>query len=139
MSVTTITMDRWGRDHWSTYAYLASIILNHEGVPSRARMRCDADIHPGLDDPLRAVTFGSNRKKYPTRLRDGEQEGHDDWSCVEDMVTTGLVEWNGTGAHPRFAFTDSGWAVWHQFNRHIAEHPHAWSNTFAPDPGLVPA
>lgn len=127
-----IDMALWHKDHWTTYAYLASRILDYNGVPNLDNMRCDPNIHPGLHtlSPMGNARDGS---EYPTRLKDGTLvHGHDDWSCVEDFVSYGLVEWNGTGIHPQFAFTDAGWEIWHQFNRWIAEHPGKWSATFRP-------
>lgn len=123
----TVPMEQWARDHWSTLAYIGLQIVNEAGKVDRRRMRCDVDLHPGF------AHSGSYGKKYPTRLKDGtERERHDDWSCVDDFIDHGLVEWNGTGINPVFTFTDDGWALWYEFQKHIAENPKSWSATFTP-------
>lgn len=129
----------WGRDHWTTFAYLAHVIVNEQGQPNILKMRCDRDLHP--------VLAGSHvmrsQKKYPTQLRrnpDGTrrlQEDHDDWSCCEDFAEVGLVEEIGTGTHPVYRFTELGWKLWFDFQRHIADHPGAWSGTYTPPAFLL--
>lgn len=116
--VTSIAL--WGKDHWSTYTYLGYLIVHANGIPQKDRMRCDPDLHPGLLGAYQArESFGSN--KYPTRLKGGiEKDNHDDWSCIEDAVALGLVEWNGTGMHPIFAFTPKGWELHAKLEKHIA-------------------
>jgi hypothetical protein len=100
-----IPMSKWGRDHWSTLGYIECMCVDNKGVPGRDQMRCDPDVHPGLA----GRGTGTTGKKYPTRLKDGEEVyGHDDWSCAEDMEREGLLEWNGTGIHPVFKLTEKG-------------------------------
>ena len=116
-----IPPELWGKDHWSTFAYVANRILDYKGVPNLTHMRSDPNLHPGLPNisPMGNVLDGA---KYPTRLKDGrEVTNHDDWSCVEDMEAAGLVEWRGTGISPVFKFTDSGYEVWAKLYRHKAE------------------
>jgi hypothetical protein len=122
-----LPIEQWGRDHWSTYAYLASRILDYRGKLAEEQMRVDPSIHP-----LRAHR-GTTGTVYPTRLKDGSQQiGHDDWSCIDDFEEAGLVNWGGSGLYPIFSFTEKGYQVWFQLYRWIAEHPGAWSATFAP-------
>lgn len=99
-------LDRWGKDHWSTLAYLHTCIVNGQ-PPNREKMRVDVDIHPGQENS--GCRLGS---KYPTILRDGGiLINHDDWSCLEDAEALGMVEAVGTGLHPDYVFTDLGWKV----------------------------
>jgi hypothetical protein len=86
-----IPMDRWGKDHWSTLAYFETLVVDHKGMISNARMRCNARLHRNFAwmTPFSPHTAES---EYPTRLKGGiEQPGHDDWSCLEDMIAAGLV------------------------------------------------
>jgi len=113
----TIPIDQWGKDHWSTFAYIEHCCTNNDGIPDLRRMRADRDLHPGL-----AVNpdFGEN-KKYPTRLKENrEVHNHDDWSCVEDMEALGLLRWVGSGISPCFKLTDLGWKIAHQLREHKA-------------------
>lgn len=116
----TTPIGLWGKDHWSTYGYIGYIIVHARGIPQKERMRTDPDLHPGLLGATQARdNFGS--KKYPTRLKGGiEVEDHDDWSCVEDAVALGLIEWNGTGMHPMFAFTPAGWKLHEKLEKYVA-------------------
>jgi hypothetical protein len=95
--------------------------VDYKGVPNPEHMRVDLDIHPQFGN--RASQAGSTRlKKYPTVIKGGEKvEGHDDWSCVDDFVAAGLLEWKGTGVNPVFALTDEGYKVSALLRRHRAE------------------
>ena len=107
-------MSQWGRDHWSTFAYLETVVVDHRGIPNLNRMRCNHELHPGLTNwnPIAGVIDGS---KYPTRLKGGvEINDHDDWSCVEDMESEGLVEIKGTGINPVWELTEKGSAIAHE-------------------------
>lgn len=86
----SVPMERWGKDHWSTFAYLETRVVDGKGKIDNARMRCNARLHRhfAVVSPFGALQDGS---KYPTRAKDGDIENHDDWSCLEDMVAAGLV------------------------------------------------
>ena len=113
-----IPMQRWGKDHWSTFAYIECRCVDHKGVPGRNQMRCDADVHPGLTNRANN-TFPDS--KHPTRLKDGEVEGHDDWSCADDMEREGLLEWKGTGINPVFVLTKKGKEMAAKLRQHKAD------------------
>lgn len=77
----------WGKDHFSTLAYLETCAVDHSGSVSNARLRCDERLHPAVVDRLPVEA-----RDYPTILRGGKlQAGHDDWSCIEDFVAAGLL------------------------------------------------
>jgi len=105
-SAAFIPMEKFGKDHWSTFAYLESCAVDNEGRIDLRRMRCDPDRHLGLVINLHMVTT----EKYPTRLRAvGEQvRDHDDWDCFEDLEAAGLCTWEGTGVNPIAALTKYG-------------------------------
>jgi hypothetical protein len=122
-----IPMEQWGKDHWTTFAYLETCAVDNKGVVGREQMRCDPDIHPGLANRANSLF----RTKYPTRLKgyfkpDGTKDesvvvaDHDDWSCFEDMVAAGLMEWNGTGINPVVKFTPEGHKIAGQLREHRA-------------------
>lgn len=87
-----IPMARWGKDHWSTFAYVETRIVDHGGKISHDHMRCDADRHPLMHQAKRMPSLGGGDRKYPTRLKDGEQPDHDDYDCLDDAITAGLLE-----------------------------------------------
>lgn len=130
--LNAIPMERWGRDHWSTLAYIETRCVDFGGdmTVNRGleRMRCNHSLHPGL-----AGWAQPDGSESPTRLNDGTTvSNHDDWSCAEDMERDGLIEWLGTGIHPVFKLTDAGKAVAQQLRSHKAGG--GTFSTFTPAP-----
>lgn len=97
----------FGKDHWSTYAYVETRIVDYAGLLNHDHMRTDADRHPLMMGHKRTMARGAaqnNTRKHPTRLKartapdsDGkfgsvELPDHDDYDCLEDLVAAGLVE-----------------------------------------------
>lgn len=110
----SIPIGRWGKDHWSTFAYIAHWCAEYGArgfAPAekrhRGQMRADAARHPALAHHM-AVLIGPCP---PTRLRDGEISGHDDYDCASDAEAAGLIRWAGTGVNPVFFMTDAGLEV----------------------------
>jgi len=77
-----IPMEEFGKDHWSTFAYVETLVVEGE-QPRRERMRCDADRHPQF-------AHGEFKDKFPTRTKKGEVKNHDDWDCLDDCELVGL-------------------------------------------------
>ena len=86
-----VPIEYWGRDHWSTLAYVETVCVDNKGRISLARMRCSAKRHPAL---LSAVGDNTGRE-YPTFLKEGELTDHDDWDCLLDMESIGYVKIHG--------------------------------------------
>lgn len=79
----------WGRDHWSTFGYLAITISNGKQIHPR-HLRLDGET-------------------YPTRLTEGRTlPGHSDRDCLDDFVTHGLAVKEGKYS---FRLTDRGWEI----------------------------
>lgn len=98
-----VPLEKWGKDHWSTFAYIETRIVDRRGIPNKEHMRCDRDLHPQFGHR------GTTGKKYPTRLNDGtEQADHDDWSCLDDAEAVGLIENKGTGFNRVYVLTEEG-------------------------------
>lgn len=68
-----VPVEKFGKDHWSTFAYIETRCVDYKGVPDRDHMRCDVDRHPGL---VNRGSGGSNQK-YPTILKGARLENHD--------------------------------------------------------------
>ena len=125
-----VSVDRWGSDHWSTLAYAETRAVDHDGLIDNGKMRCD----PRLHRHFAAEHHMQSSKKYPTRLRDGELEKHDDWSCLEDAAKAGLIvlSWHEDQRRARrgmvfgnctaqVSFTDSGRRLAEQLRYHKAQ------------------
>jgi hypothetical protein len=101
-----VQIRRWGKDHWTTFAYVETRWVDHRGMLSHDQMRCDRQRHPMFySAKRRPILFGTDADgaKYPTRLKtetraaDGrwgmvELTGHDDYDCLDDAIREGLVE-----------------------------------------------
>ena len=104
-----IPMSKWGKDHWSTLAYLETLAVERSGlaIPENARMRTNEIRHPHLlGTGFMVGSMGGS--KYPTKLKEGEVKGHDDWDCVDDAIEEGLIEDVGTGLNRAYKFTKLG-------------------------------
>lgn len=100
-----VPMIRWGKDHWTTFAYVETRWVDYQGTLSHDQMRCDRHRHPAFYSAKRRVTaFGTDADgaRYPTRLKteapgpDGrwdsvELPGHDDYDCLNDAIREGLI------------------------------------------------
>lgn len=150
-----ISIDRWGKDHWSTLAYVETCVVDRKGVIDNRKMRC----HPRLQGrhvlyhrevvgimPFPGASQIHDGSKYPTRLKGGETvEHHDDWSCLEDMMDARLVaiikirrspkrrsvdyDYFG-GSEVVVKLTEAGYRVAGELRKHLAETNRA--STFAP-------
>ena len=97
------TLANFGKDHWSTFAYIETRIVDHGGIPHRPHMRCHGDRHPLL------VLPGQDGREHPTRLRDGTAlTHHDDWDCIDDLEREGLLFNIGSSINPCYRLTDEG-------------------------------
>lgn len=94
-TVRFVPMEEWGRDHWSTLLYLESRWVDHGGHVRNEQMSCNARRHRKLfasDGNLElSATARAWKDAYSTRLRDGQEIGHDDWDSLEDMAAEGLL------------------------------------------------
>lgn len=109
----TVKLKDFGKDHWSTFAYLASCVVGAGGRPDLKRMRCEPKIHPGLVPPG-MLGHLMNFPPALTRLKGREMPAHiphDDWSCAEDIEAAGLLVSLGTGIAPVYDLTAKGWKM----------------------------
>jgi hypothetical protein len=100
----------WGKDHWTTLAYVETVATDCAGfqVGSDARMRTNRRHFRVMQDclkPRRAKAGGIGLVMDPvahaTRLNDGQTvEGHDDWNCVQDLANEGLFNLDASGVEP---------------------------------------
>lgn len=72
-----IPMERWGKDHWSTFAYIETRVVDYHGVINDRNMRGHM----------------AGWEQYATRLKDAELFGHSDFDCAADAVYAGLLRY----------------------------------------------
>ena len=111
-----IPIGNWGKDHWSTFAYIETLAVDHDGIaiPEPCRMRTNHKIHHYMGGPI----DGSG---YPTILKNGNVvRGHDDWDCLDDAVISELLIEIGTDLHRAFSLTEIGREVANLLREHKA-------------------
>lgn len=102
-----VPMERWGKDHWSTFAFVETRIVDHRGVLDHDRMRTHANRHPmlmGAKSRVGRLGSSGDGSAYPTRLKRalplGQVTGdpqpvelphHDDYDCLDDAIAAGLL------------------------------------------------
>lgn len=110
-----VPMTMWGKDHWSTLAYLETRCVDHGGTVRKQHLRCNPH---GRHSQFAHLKIGLGHS-HTTRLReDKELASHDDWDCIEDMIREGLVLWEGSGLNPIFKLTDRGIRIAHALRKH---------------------
>lgn len=97
MTELRVPMHRWGRDHWSTLAYLETRCVDHDGVIENSHMRTAVMRHPTFLGKAQRRS-GMTQRDYPTMVHPDELNAgtefpdHDDWDCLVDMVDAGFVQ-----------------------------------------------
>jgi hypothetical protein len=112
-SRTPVPMTLFGTDHWSTFAYVETRTVDHNGLLNHDQMRCHANRHPAMLAAKTPVSPpGGDGSRYPTRTKasptvgaDGtygvtEVPEHDDYDCLDDLIAAGLLEAKMPAADP---------------------------------------
>ena len=109
------TLATFGKDHWSTFGYIETRIVDYKGQPAREHLRCIHGRHP------MQAHQGGDASQCPTRLKGGvELHNHDDWDCLDDCEREGLLVNVGSGVNPCFQLTDLGRKIAAQLRAHKA-------------------
>ncbi len=89
----TIEPARWGKDHWSTLAYVETCCVDRSGWLDGDRMRVHVRRHRSFVGHRQQMLGPALHAEYPTILRGGDElPKHDDWDCLADLCVAGLVE-----------------------------------------------
>lgn len=115
-SSRVVSMNQWGKDHWSLLAYVESVCVESPrqvemngkkisvGNLGHNRMRTNATTHPLLSGTGLAwkTTWGTRLKGFfelegredPTVAEAAglQLTTHDDWDCLDDLGIAGLVD-----------------------------------------------
>ncbi len=115
----------WGKEHWALLGYVETRCVDNKIRPKtswaeldRNHMRCDVDRHP---QHANSANRSVPSKKYPTRLAEGiELKDHDDYDCLDDLESHGLIIIGGTGMFPTVKMTKLGLEVSSELRAHKA-------------------
>lgn len=97
-----IPMELWGKDHWSTLAYIETVMVdcNSFQVGLDARMKSNRHHFRVMSEqcskPKRVGSHSGHavvmQPEHATVLNDGSLiKRHDDWCCLQDMAVAGLL------------------------------------------------
>ena len=97
-----VPMEHWGQDHWSMFAYMATIMMDYGGFQCgfdpkmRQNRRNFRIMMDQFNNPKRNGKSNAKglvmEERWKSRLTDAEaSREHDDWSCVQDMANAGLL------------------------------------------------
>ena len=127
MRVERVPMKLWGKDHYSTLAYVECCVVDDQvapgiGVMERTRLRANPDRHsmvahlPGWDE-----NHGTRLKGFVDRNTTPKLllTFHDDWDCLDDMEAEGLITMYSM-ANCYIQITDLGMRVAQQLRQHKA-------------------
>lgn len=110
---------QFGKDHWSTLAFLETQIVDKNFPIDLKRLR--------VNDTKRAFSNGASfhekismwSNDYSTKLKDGSREsGHDDIDVIDELEEKGYIKNNGTHINIYPLLTDKGWKVCNAIREH---------------------
>lgn len=117
--LTQVSVQDFGKDHWSLLGYVETCAVDNKGVLDLRRMRVKNNtLQPN-------VGFGPVsewKPEYGTRLAgywkadkttdlSKRLSDHDDLDCLEDLETAGFIKNTGTGMQPVIEITKLGKSV----------------------------
>ena len=125
-----IPKERFGKDHFSTLAYIETRAVDYKGRLDGDHMRNNARRHRRKLGRYQVnVSLGVTWKpEYATLLKgDTRPEGHDDWDVITDFLACGwlaliaekTVEEDKVfgGNEVRVKLSEEGWRIVHQLRR----------------------
>lgn len=95
MTITSyISIEQFGKDHWSTLAFVETRCVDYKGVLDKDKMRCNLNKHATFAGPRQQNSLIMNwQESWGTCLKDGTiLSEHDDWDCLIDLAKANLVE-----------------------------------------------
>ena len=103
-----ITIEQFGKDHWSLLMYIQTRVLDCNGILDVNHLRSKNTIfRQGWTPEYGTRLFGYwNKDSTVNRLL--LLGNHDDFNCLEDLEGEGLVKNSGTRLNPVCTITEKG-------------------------------
>ncbi len=93
-----ISIDEFGKDHWSLLGYIETCCVDGGGKVNHNRMRTNENRNPSVGSGQSWKDEYSTRlKSFPWGSKDEKEKakhrvaGHDDWDCLEDLEQAGFA------------------------------------------------
>lgn len=105
--MSAVPVEKFGKDHWSTFAYIETCCVDNKGQLDKSKMRTNIQKHPLLagfsnghiqwtpSHNTRLKGFFQFEGKYDPEqaIKNGFMvDDHDDWDCLDDLEAAGFVE-----------------------------------------------
>ncbi len=106
----TITVDQFGKDHWSLFAYIETRCVDYKGTLNQNHLR---NKHPmgGKWNPEWGTRLKGYFKDDDTKDKSKLLKKHDDHDCLDDLEKAGLIKDDGTMVNPYAQLTKQGVVV----------------------------
>ena len=107
----------WGKDHWSTFAYLETKCVNDPkglGKPNPLQIQTNHNRHPHMGNH-------HDGSGHSIRLKGGVElpgSDYDEWDCLDDAERLCLIENVGSGINRLYKFTEFGMKIAGQLRAH---------------------
>ena len=118
-----VPLELWGKDHWSTLGYMETVCVDYNGLPELRMVQCNPARHPQYVAYMPITAQPMDGSKYEIRLAFGKSipgPDYDEWDCIEDMVSLGLLEDVGFNMTPQYRMTPLGNEVVSKLRSHKA-------------------
>ena len=118
-----VPMSKFGKDHWSLFTYCETRIVDYKGVLDMNHLRGRAP-HPSTTSRRWETCWGTRLKGYFLEgdKRDEKKllKTHDDYDCLIDLESAGLLSDIGTIISPMAVLSPLGESVSAQLRKHKA-------------------
>ncbi len=112
MKSINIPIELWGKDHWSTLAYIETVIVEQQYFSIKKDQRMRTHSHH------KELMHIDGSDEYGTRLNNKKEIFyHDDWDCVYDAEKEKLVNIKDN----KVTFTEYGYHILASLRKHKSE------------------
>ena len=105
MNKEEITIEKFGKDHWSLFAYIETRTVDYNGILDKSHLRIKNDVvRNSTPYPINVYwkpEYGTKLKGYfDKKDKKLQLPNHDDLDCFDDLKKAGLIKNMGTGFNP---------------------------------------
>lgn len=115
-----ITIDLFGKDHWSLFAYCETRAVDYKGVLALEHMTVKNPAIRGGWKPEYGTRLKGYWKEDGTTDETLKLQDHDDLDCLDELEEAGLIKNIGSGLNPAVKLTDLGKKVASDLREHKA-------------------
>ena len=121
MNQPQISIEQFGKDHWSLLAYAHCCVADGSALKP-AKMRTNITTHPLVGENCFKWNqdWGTRLHGFfDSRAAELQLSEHDDWDCLEDLEREGLINILSL-ANAQVELTETGWDISKKLVNHKA-------------------